>query len=292
MPPRAADRTSVGNRRGFPIDYESVNCETARESISALLDDEEPEVDQRALDEHLQTCAGCRAWRSAAHEVTRNARLEPARPVTVTSDDLVAAVLAHSRPPRRPGSVALVRVGLVAVAVAQAWITAPLLFFGHDHHAPEHIAHEVGAFAMALAAGFVVAAWRPERARGMRTLVGIVAGLLLVTAVLDLAHGHTDVSEEAPHLLTIAGWLLLVHLAAATPPTTAEPSWSLGPALRSFGRRHRDASGATGARKALAQATREPARATSAVAAGSGSHHANLHVDTTFDRCVALRRAP
>ena len=252
-----------GNLSALPIDYVSVNCERAREAISALLDDEEPAIDRRALDEHLQTCAGCRRWRSAAHEVTRNARLEPARRATVPSDELVAAVLAQSRPPRRPGSIALARVGLVAVAAAQAWITAPLLLLGRDHHAPEHIAHEVGAFAMALAVGFVVAAWRPDRARGMRTLVGIVAGLLLVTAILDLVHGRTDISEEAPHLFTIAGWLLLVHLGAATPPTTAEPSWSLLPAVRSVTRRRSVAARASGRREVLAETVPEPARATS-----------------------------
>jgi predicted anti-sigma-YlaC factor YlaD len=249
------------NLSRFPIDYVTVKCETAREAVSALLDDEEPEVEPRSLDEHLQTCADCRRWRSAAHEVTRNARLEPARPVTVPSDELVAAVLAHSRPPRRPGSVALARAGLVALAAAQTWITVPSLLLGRDHHAPEHIAHEIGAFAMALAVGFLVAAWRPDRARGMRTLVGIVAGLLLVTAALDLIHGRTDFSEEAPHLLTIVGWLLLVHVAAATPPITGEPSWLLGPVVRSVTRRRSVAAEVASSRNAVAETAREPARA-------------------------------
>lgn len=132
----------------------------------------------------------------------------------------------------------LTRVGLVAVAAAQALLTVPLLFAGRDHSAPTHVAHEMGAFAMALAIGFVVAAWRPDRAHGMRTLVGAASALLIVTSVLDLLHGRTDLGDEAPHLLAVAGWLLLVHLAAATPSTTVDPRWSRAPVVRAFtGRR-------------------------------------------------------
>jgi predicted anti-sigma-YlaC factor YlaD len=216
-----------------------VRCETAREAISALIDDEDAGVDPQELDDHLLECPDCRAWQAAAHEVTRNARLEPVRPVMVPSEELVGAVLAHSRPPRR--SVTWVRAGLVAVAAAQVWVTVPSLMSGHDHKAPEHIAHEIGAFAMALAVGFVVAAWKPDRARGMHALVGAVAALLVVTSTVDLLHGRTDLGEEAPHLVAVAGWLLLVYLAAATPSTTLDPIRSLTPVVR----------GITGRAKAL-----------------------------------------
>jgi predicted anti-sigma-YlaC factor YlaD len=215
-----------------------VNCETAREAISALLDDEVARVHSRALDDHLVTCAECRRWQALAHEVTRNARLEPARSLPRRSDLLVAAVLARSRPPKRPTSLTWARVGLVAVAVAQAAITVPVLLYGRDHAAPVHVAHEEGAFAMALAIGLLVAAWRPDRARGMRTVVGAAAALLVVTAVLDLLGGRTGLGDEAPHLLAVVGWLLLVYVAAATPSTTNDASWLLRPVGRAVdGRR-------------------------------------------------------
>jgi predicted anti-sigma-YlaC factor YlaD len=165
-------------------------------------------------------------------------RLEPARPVGVGSDVLVRAVLARSRPPKRPTRLAWARGGLVATAIAQAVITAPQLIYGRDHAAPVHIAHEEGAFAMALAVGFLVAAWRPDRAKGMRTVVGATAALLVVTAVADLVSGRTGIGDEAPHALAVGGWLLLAYVAAATPSTTFDPSWSLRPALRAVtGRR-------------------------------------------------------
>ncbi len=209
-----------------------MNCQAAREAISALLDDEDPGVAEYVLDDHLAGCPGCRRWQGAAHDVTRNTRLGPARPVSVGGDELVAAVLEHSRPPRRPASLTLARAGLVVIGIAQAAITVPVLLYGRDHTAPVHVAHETGAFAMALAVGFVVAAWRPDRARGMQALVGAAVALLVVTAALDLLHGRTDMGDEAPHLLAIAGWLLLVRVAVATPAPTVDLSRSRVPTVR------------------------------------------------------------
>ena len=111
-------------------------------------------------------------------------------------------------------------------------MAGPVLLYGRDHAAPVHVAHEEGAFAMALAIGFLAAAWRPDRARGMRTVVGAAAALLVVTAALDLVGGRTGLGDEAPHLLAVVGWLLLVSVATATPSTTNVASWSLRPVVR------------------------------------------------------------
>lgn len=111
----------------------------------------------------------------------------------------------------------LTRGALAAVALAQlVWVTVPALLFG-DRGAPIHVSHEMGSFDMALAVGFLVAAWRPARAQGMRVLVGAVALFLVLTAAMDLATGRTSMTDEAPHLLAVAGWLLLRRLAALAP---------------------------------------------------------------------------
>jgi predicted anti-sigma-YlaC factor YlaD len=245
----------TGNRIAPACDYSGVDCQNAREAISALLDDEGSDVPGWVLDEHLDSCADCRRWESAAHAVTRTARLRPLRPASGGSDAVVAAVLARSRPPRRPTSLTFARLGLVAVGIVQAAITLPELLFGRDHAAPVHVAHEMGAFAMALAAGFLIAAWKPDRARGMHALVGVAAALLVVTAALDLLHGRTDIGDEAPHLLAIIGWLLLGRLAAATPSPAADPAWSRLPVNRSaIGRRAPSGIGATDPRPQATEA--------------------------------------
>jgi predicted anti-sigma-YlaC factor YlaD len=206
-----------------------VQCEQAREAISARLDGEPADVPPAVLQEHLDGCAACRDWQERAHEVTRTARLALARPAPFRPDALVAGVLARSRPPRRPTPLTWIRLGLGLVGVAQAAVALPILLAGRDHGSPEHVAHEMGAFATALAVGFVLAAWKPDRARGMHVLVGAAAVLLVVTATIDLAHGRTDFGDEAPHLLTVAGWLLLGRLAAATPSPVAAAARSRFP---------------------------------------------------------------
>ena len=56
---------------------------------------------------------------------------------------------------------------------------------------------------LAIAVGFLVAAWRPRHARGMRALVGAAAVLLLITAVIDLIAGRTTLVDEAPHRVQV-----------------------------------------------------------------------------------------
>lgn len=174
-------------------------------------------MDTALLEDHLGECAGCRAWREAAHEVTRRARLVPARPAQSTGEALLAATLAADQRTRWRRSIVFTRAMLVAVAVAQVAVTVPALVFGSDRGVPIHVAHEMGSFDIALAVGFLVAAWRPARAHGMRALVGVAALLLIVTAVIDLLGGHTTLPGEAPHLLALAGWILLSRLTTLTP---------------------------------------------------------------------------
>jgi hypothetical protein len=107
----------------------------------------------------------------------------------------------------------------------------------------------------------------------MRPVVAVVAVLLAVTAVADMASGRTSVGDEAPHLLAIAGWLLICHLAATCPPTpdaAALPVWPRARALWPAGvtRRPRGAARAETATGHLAAAARHALAA--GRAAGSG----------------------
>ena len=229
----AKPRYPVGTKRENRSTTKNMRCDAAREAISALLDGEVPGASVLDVDRHLAACASCSSWREAAHEVTRRARIEPMPARVQRTDEVLAAVSSAGRLPRRPSTAALARVGLVVIAVAQIAITIPILVLGQDHSAPGHIAHEMGSFDAALAVGFLIAAWRPGRALGMRTLIGAAAVLLAVTAVIDLARGATDVLDEAPHVLALAGWLLVRHLAVVSPPTVEDPASQVISWLRS-----------------------------------------------------------
>ncbi|HVR06184.1 MAG TPA: hypothetical protein VMS02_09085 [Solirubrobacteraceae bacterium] len=208
-----------------------MNCDAARDAISALLDGELPatvrlQSPQRAraqLEAHLAGCAACREWREQAHEVTRRARLAVARPVPPPDASLLAAMAAVERRGAWWRTLALARLALVAVGLVQIALSLPELLSGVYREAPIHVAHEMGALDVALGIGFLVAAWRPLRAQGMRTLVGCAALLLGVTAAVDLAAGRTGLGDEAPHLLVLAGWLLLWRVCTLMPLGEADP---------------------------------------------------------------------
>ena len=109
-----------------------MECDRAREAISARIDGEDPGVPDGALDAHLAGCDACRGWQQRAHVLTRRARLGG----PFLERDLTGQVLAAvpPAPARRRLRLAL-RGALLAVALAQLAITVPLLVLGHDHDA-------------------------------------------------------------------------------------------------------------------------------------------------------------
>jgi predicted anti-sigma-YlaC factor YlaD len=202
-----------------------MDCDRAREAISARIDDEDSGVPDAVLAAHLDDCAACRAWEQRAHVVTRRARLGGA----LLDHDLTARVLAAVPPPARRLRRVMQRWSLVAVALAQLAVTVPLLVLGHDHDAGTHAAHELGSFDLALAIAFCVGAIRPALSAGLAWPCCIAAGGLVGTAVLDLIGGQTFGADEAQHLIALAGALLLLWQARTASTGTAEPELAAVP---------------------------------------------------------------
>jgi hypothetical protein len=106
------------------------------------------------------------------------------------------------------------RLGLFGIAIAQAAITVPALLFAHSDATRDRACFEI-----AIAVGFLAAAWRPGRASGMLPVIRTTALLLLVAAGLDIANGSTRLVEETPDLVPVFGWLALRYTARVFPPT-------------------------------------------------------------------------
>ncbi len=216
-----------------------VSCELVRESISAGLDGESAGLPDIEVERHLAGCDACRVWQEAAHEVTRQFRLQAAEDHGPAPAALRAAVVAAA-PRRRPTQITAARLALVAVGIAQLVVTGRLLLSGDIDSF-----RDLGALEVALGVGYLVAAARPRRAVGMRSIVGTAALLLLGSAVLDLVHHRTTIADEAPHLIAVAGWLLIMFLAWRTPELGAPPS-----ALRQWMTMPRRAPGPAGGGRA------------------------------------------
>lgn len=192
-------------------------CDRVRESVSAVLDGEQGVLPDEVVEDHLAVCSSCTTWRSDVESMTRRVRVGVAPVLTDETDRYVAAVLDDSmRRTHDRRRLQLVRVALVAVAIGQLVLAAPILLLGHDQLAPEHVAHELGAFSVALAVGLLLAAFRPRLSTGMVPIVGIVALLLVVTAWIDAVLRYTQLTQEWPHLLEVAGFLLLLRLTYLT----------------------------------------------------------------------------
>jgi predicted anti-sigma-YlaC factor YlaD len=201
-----------------------MECDRAREAVSARIDGEDCGVPGAALAAHLSGCAACRAWEQRAHVVTRHARLGGA----FLDRDLSARVLAAAPAARAsrwqrdaPVGGLANRTALVVIALAQLAITVPLLVLGHDPGAGAHASHELGSFDLALAIAFGVGAIRPALSSGLAWPCCIAAGGLTATAVIDLIGGQAFGPDEAQHLIALAGALLLLRQARRARPGSA-----------------------------------------------------------------------
>jgi predicted anti-sigma-YlaC factor YlaD len=189
-----------------------MDCDTTRGALSALLDGEDPDVDAQAVDAHLAACPSCRLWRQDVYRLTRQVRLQPFPPAETVPDRLLRRLrgISESRP--RHDGLRRLRGALAVVAVVQVAVTLPLLVTGGNDDAWDLLCLQI-----ALAVGFFVCALRPKRAPALVGMVGTGAVLLVVTAIVEVARGKTELLEEAPHAVTLVGWLLLCLLARRLP---------------------------------------------------------------------------
>lgn len=192
-----------------------MDCERCREAVSARLDghdDADP-----AVDGHLAGCVACQGWRADAVALAHRVDLHVAEPVpdrsaailAVLADEVVAEEKAAHDEALLPW-----RAGLAALGIVQLLLAVPVLL-GSEPGAGVHVAREMGSFDVALAVGFLFAAWRPARAWGMVPLVAVLAACLIATSAVDVIEGRTALAGETLHLTDLAGLVMLWALAHA-----------------------------------------------------------------------------
>jgi copper transport protein len=215
-----------GNYSSPQADYVSVTCEQIQEALSAMLDGEESGADPELVLRHVAGCRDCTAWERGWQASGARLRMAPAERVPDLAEGIVAAVQADRLTRRSRLSLGRwpVRAALVAVGLGQLALSAPVLLYGHDHAAPQHVAHELGSFAVAISVAFLAAALRPSLAVGSLPVVGVSVAFLTLTAATDLGTGQADLHDEAPHLLLLVGFLLLCRLAGTSAGGTASPA--------------------------------------------------------------------
>ncbi|WBB70615.1 zf-HC2 domain-containing protein [Micromonospora sp. WMMD812] len=185
-----------------------MTCDHVRAALSARLDGEDPRAASAVLDGHLRECPGCRAWLSRAERVTRLVRVQPVQVPDLTAS-VLAAVAADPLAPGRAPAAALrarrqvLRVAVAVAAVAQLAIALPILLAGLGVSVDPHTSREMASFDVALAVGFALAAWRPERARAFVPVALVLAICLAGTSAVDIANSTTALVHEVGHLAAV-----------------------------------------------------------------------------------------
>jgi predicted anti-sigma-YlaC factor YlaD len=196
-----------------------MRCTRFREAISARIDGEDPGLPTGEIDVHLAECPDCRAWADAAASPALRSVASPTGPVAV--DPALLARLVRPTATAATAHHGLLstlewRVVLAIIGLAQVVLAWPGAFLDGGH-ASIHLAHELTAWDMGLAAGFLVVAWRPARAWGMLPLVGVLVAAMVVTSAVDLASGHALLGRETVHALALAGLGCVWALARRAP---------------------------------------------------------------------------
>jgi len=187
-------------------DYEDMDCDVAREALSARIDGEREQIPAARVDEHLADCGSCRQWQADAIEQTQllrrlagRSQLSAVRPRTVPE-------------PRRSPAVSWQRWALGAVGVVQLVLAVAQALGAHlgvPHAAiGGHVLNESTAWSAALGVVMVAAAVRPPVAGGLMWVLGAFAAVLSVYVVGDAVAGRVTADRVLTHLPVVVGAVL------------------------------------------------------------------------------------
>lgn len=182
-----------------------MDCDTAREALSARIDGEREPIPAARVDEHLTGCEPCREWHAAAVEQTQLMRRLAGR------SQLAAVRPSANRQPQRLavswqrwalGAVGVIQVGLAVAQGLGAHLGVP-----HAETAG-HLLNESTAWSAALGVVMLVAAVRPVVAGGLAWVLVSFLAFLLLYEISDTGAGRVGIERPLTHLPIVFGTLL------------------------------------------------------------------------------------
>jgi predicted anti-sigma-YlaC factor YlaD len=198
---------SAGNDPPSVRDYRDMECEVAREALSARLDGEVEPVPGTRVDEHLAQCAECRQWERAALLLSGQLRAPSLRPVVDRAP----------RPRHAALGIGWIRWALMAVGGLQVVVAAAQaagldmgLARAHGMVMGGHLLNESTAWSVALGLVMVAAGIRPAAALGLAGVLATFACVLVGYAVVDVAAGDVTVARLLTHVPVLLGGVLAV----------------------------------------------------------------------------------
>ncbi|RFD24630.1 hypothetical protein MUBE_13230 [Mycobacterium uberis] len=191
-----------------------MDCEVAREALSARLDGEREAVPSARVDEHLGECSACRAWFDQVADQARDLRqLIDSRSV-ITAVDALGIVAAAQR--RRPLMAwqrwTLLCIGIVQIILATVqWLSVNVgLTKGHTTSFGSHLLSESTAWLAALGVVMVAAALWSSTAARLAVVLTMFVGLLVAYVAVDVLADATTTLRILTYLLVVIGVVLAI----------------------------------------------------------------------------------
>ena len=207
-------------------DHYVVECNIARDALSARIDGEREPIPVARVDEHLSACEPCRQWHAAAVEQTQVLRRLAGR-------SQVAAV--PPIPPARRARLpirglpalpwqrwALAGVGVAQLALAGAQATGAHLGVPHTAMGG-HLFNESTAWSMALGVMMLAAAIRPSAAVGLAGVLGAFVAVLCAYVISDATAGTVTTDRILSHLPIVVGAVLAFLVWRRDRPVDSQP---------------------------------------------------------------------
>lgn len=191
-------------------DYRDMDCDVAREALSARIDGESEPVPAVRVDEHVAACADCRAWfDGVTSQADRLRMLARPRPVAARSP---RTSLRHNRFRMSVPRWALLGVGAVQLGLAVVQALGLDVGFAHQHGMAMsgHLLNESTAWSAALGVVMVLAAIRPGAAAGLAGVLSVFVGTLTAFVLADAFAGAVTLTRVLTHLPVVLGAVLAV----------------------------------------------------------------------------------
>jgi predicted anti-sigma-YlaC factor YlaD len=202
-----------------------MDCEVAREALSARLDGEREPVPSARVDQHLDECSACRDWFDrVGRQAAELRRLVEARPVIAP----VGPIGLQTTAPRRRFALSRQRWALLCVGVAQI-VLAVVQGTGLDvglhggMAATSHLLHESTSWSFALGVIMVIAALWPAAAAGLAGVLTVFVALIAVYVTVDAVSGTVTVGRILTHLPVLLGAFLATIVWRTTPAPGPAP---------------------------------------------------------------------
>lgn len=212
--PAAMWSEPAGAIRRHCATIDGMDCEVAREALSARLDGERAPVPSARVDEHLGECSACRAWfTQVASQAGDLRRLAESRPVVPP-----VGRLGIRRAPRRQHSPmtwrrwALLCVGIaqIALGTVQGFGLDVGLTHQHPTGAGTHLLNESTSWSIALGVIMVGAALWPSAAAGLAGVLTAFVAILTGYVIVDALPGAVSTTRILTHLPVVIGAVLAI----------------------------------------------------------------------------------